>query len=122
MITEGCTVKRSCNALCAKSILSTIITIACPIRDLVTQSARFAIYSASSPDVQRARAANGARVPDPGSNPGFQPFEASDAGCRPCWPCAARGLATAVLSVLVARVGDEQLMAMTAFFAFNRWH
>jgi len=31
-------------------------------------------------------------------------------------------LATVVLSVLVARVGDEQLMAMTAFFAFNRWH
>ncbi|WP_161807130.1 hypothetical protein [Desulfatitalea tepidiphila] len=29
---------------------------------------------------------------------------------------AARGLATVVLSVLVARVGDEQLMAMTAFF------
>jgi len=35
---------------------------------------------------------------------------------------AARRLATVVLSVLVARVGDEQLMAMTAFFAFNRWH
>jgi len=35
---------------------------------------------------------------------------------------AARRLATVVLSVLVARVGDEQLMAMTAFFAFNRRH
>ncbi|MCJ8503200.1 hypothetical protein, partial [Desulfatitalea alkaliphila] len=35
---------------------------------------------------------------------------------------AALGLATVVLPVLVARVRDEQPVAMTAFFAFDPWH